>query len=94
MFLGVSNGIYRRFEISNASLSTIRVVSKRNAQLAMLNDTLSETGLELPGYTLLVGNAISAKKAMKTYAPSLKVGGVKLTVAMPNTPWSPKISPI
>lgn len=36
--LGVSNSIYRRFEIANASLSVIRVVNG-SSQLAMLNDT-------------------------------------------------------
>ena len=36
--LGVLNSIYRRFEISNGSLSVIRVVNS-NCQLAMLNDT-------------------------------------------------------
>ncbi len=36
--LGVSNSIYRRFEISNASLSMIRVVNS-NLQLVTLNDT-------------------------------------------------------
>lgn len=35
--LGVSNRIYRRFDISNASLSMIRVL-KGNPRLAMLND--------------------------------------------------------
>jgi len=36
--LGVSNSIYRRFEINNASLSVIRVVNS-NSQLITLNDT-------------------------------------------------------
>jgi len=36
--LGVSNSIYRRFEISNTSLTVIRVINS-NSQLAMLNDT-------------------------------------------------------
>ena len=36
--LGASNSIYRRFEISNASLSVIRVINS-SSQLAMLNDT-------------------------------------------------------
>lgn len=36
--LGVSNSIYRRFEIGNASLSVIRVVN-RSSQLIALNDT-------------------------------------------------------
>jgi len=36
--LGVSNSIYRRFEINNASLSWLRVTSD-NARLIMLNDT-------------------------------------------------------
>ncbi len=36
--LGASNSIYRRFDISNASLSVIRVISN-SSQLAMLNDT-------------------------------------------------------
>ena len=36
--LGVSNSIYRRFEINNASLSVIRVVNS-NSQLIRLNDT-------------------------------------------------------
>jgi len=37
--LGVSNSIYRRFEISNASLSMIRIANS-SFQLAMLNNTL------------------------------------------------------
>ncbi|MBT9141057.1 MAG: Phosphoserine phosphatase 1 [Dehalococcoidia bacterium] len=36
--LGASNSIYRRFEITSASLSVIRVVNN-SSQLAMLNDT-------------------------------------------------------
>lgn len=36
--LGVSNSIYRRFEISNASLTAVHVVNDR-FQLALLNDT-------------------------------------------------------
>jgi len=36
--LGASNSIYRRFEISNASLSVIRVINS-SLKLAMLNDT-------------------------------------------------------
>jgi len=36
--LGVSNSIYRRFEINNASLSAIRVIDGK-ARLATLNDT-------------------------------------------------------
>mgnify|MGYP001098976594 CR=1 FL=1 len=36
--LGVPNSIYRRFEVSNASLSVIRVINS-SSQLAMLNDT-------------------------------------------------------
>jgi broad specificity phosphatase PhoE len=36
--LGVSNSIYRRFEISNASLSVIRVYNS-DSQLVVLNDT-------------------------------------------------------
>ncbi len=36
--LGVSNSIYRRFEINNASLSAIRVIDGKT-RLAMLNDT-------------------------------------------------------
>lgn len=36
--LGVSNSIYRRFEINNASLSVIRVIDG-NARLITLNDT-------------------------------------------------------
>jgi len=36
--LGVPNSIYRRFEISNASLSVIRVINN-SSQLAVLNDT-------------------------------------------------------
>ncbi len=36
--LGVSNSIYRHFEINNASLSVIRVVNS-NSQLITLNDT-------------------------------------------------------
>jgi len=36
--LGVSSGIYRRFEINNASLSWLRVANS-NAKLSMLNDT-------------------------------------------------------
>ena len=36
--LGVSNSIYRRFEISNASLSVVRVFNS-SFQLVMLNDT-------------------------------------------------------
>lgn len=36
--LGVSNSIYRRFEINNASLSVIRVING-NARLITLNDT-------------------------------------------------------
>ena len=36
--LGVLNSIYRRFEVSNASLSVIRVINS-NSQLTMLNDT-------------------------------------------------------
>ena len=43
--LGVSNSIYRRFEISNASLSVIRVFNS-NSQLAMLNDTSHLEGAE------------------------------------------------
>ena len=36
--LGVSNSIYRRFEINNASLSAIRIIDSK-ARLATLNDT-------------------------------------------------------
>ena len=36
--LGASNSIYRRFEIHNASLSVIRVISN-NSQLTAINDT-------------------------------------------------------
>jgi len=36
--LGVSNSIYRRFEINNASLSAVRVIDGK-ARLATLNDT-------------------------------------------------------
>ena len=36
--LGASNSIYRRFEISNASLSVIGIINGRS-QIAMLNDT-------------------------------------------------------
>ena len=36
--LGVSNSIYRRFEINNASLSMVRVIDGRG-HLVMLNDT-------------------------------------------------------
>ncbi len=36
--LGVSNSIYRRFEINNASLSAIRIIDGK-ARLATLNDT-------------------------------------------------------
>jgi len=36
--LGVSNSIYRRFEINNASLSAIRIIDGK-ARLIMLNDT-------------------------------------------------------
>ncbi len=36
--LGASNSIYRRFEISNTSLTVIRVINS-NSQLARLNDT-------------------------------------------------------
>jgi broad specificity phosphatase PhoE len=45
--LGVSNSIYRRFEINNASLSVIRVVSD-NFRLIRLNDTS-----HLEGYSSL-----------------------------------------
>jgi broad specificity phosphatase PhoE len=36
--LGVSNSIYRKFEISNASLTVIRVINN-NSRLITLNDT-------------------------------------------------------
>jgi len=36
--LGVSNSIYRRFEVNNASLSVVRIINGK-ARLAVLNDT-------------------------------------------------------
>ena len=36
--LGVSNSIYRRFEVNNASLSVVRIINGK-AQLTALNDT-------------------------------------------------------
>ena len=41
--LGVSNGIYRRFEINNASLSVVRIVDN-NFRLITLNDTAHFAG--------------------------------------------------